>query len=1200
MTTPFRRFLSVAALLITIMPAGFTPQSVRAQNAGIAHPDPALAKAAAIGPLESTARVDLALALPLRNQASLNAFLKRVYDPNDPLYGHYLTSDQFAATYGPTEEDYAALQAAARRMGFAISGTHRNRLLLDISAPAATVQSAFHVRLTRYQAANGRPFFAPDSQPVVPSELAGKIAGIAGLDSRPMQPMGQQAQTAYPAGLGKNEIGTGPLNGLTPSDIKNAYNLNGLTVNGAGQTLAVVEFDGYNPADVQSYETYFSLPSVPISNVYVDSYSGQAGSDADEVTLDIELQAALAPGASAILVYEAPNTSTSALDVLTKIAEDNKAKSISDSWGQWEQNVAPGLANSENQILQEMAAQGQSFYVASGDDGAIMSDPATQPYAVAVGGTTLETVGAGGPWQSESTWNSNGHASGGGISTLWSIPFWQVGVGSAAGQTSTTNRNVPDVALDSDPNTGYSIYYKSGWTIYGGTSCAAPLWAAFTALVNQQRAESKKQPLGFPCRALYNLAKGTSYRSDYHDIADDSNNDWYQAVKGYDNVTGWGTMNGGNLFNGLVGATAFSFPPTSYTQGDIADAHVRSGSYANSNFGSSTTIVVAQSANANNTRIAFLKFDISSLPNGITSAQLKLYGSNSAAGYSGTASVYAVSDNSWTETGLTYDNQPAIGTKLASATITHKAAYVAWDITSYLQAQKLAGNTQVSLAVTMDNTSTSLDTFNARENTADPPKLVTTGGTLPTAPFGLLAFPHSNRMTLYWVMPDNAATYSVYRAASASGPYTVLSSDASEPYTDYTAVNGTTYWYYVTAANPFGMSGPSATVFDTPSVDVAPEGSWLGNFIQNGSLLYAPVALGGADSNGGVVTFDLAGNEGIPSSWTYNDLFTYGANPIGPFALGSGGYMYGTEETGGQGGNGTVLEFDSSLNRTVLHAFEQFTSGTINTSGAYPDYPPLVAPDGTLIGTAALGGIYGDGVAYSIATDGTFTKLHDFSTSVDGDIPTTGLTLGPDGNYYGVARGGANNCGTLYSITPSGSFQLIHSFTSAEGVIPYSHLVLGPGGYLYGVCAQGGTNNSGTLYRTDTLGNITVLHNFGPSDLHFAGPDGVEPLGNIVVMADGTVFGSTFYGGANGTGVIYKIDPSGNETFLHVFGPAVQWGSAIPWANADGSNNPSGVVMASDGNLYGMMYSGGKYNEGVAFQCTPSGVYTNMHSFHGY
>ena len=155
-----------------------------------------------------------------------------------------------------------------------------------------------------------------------------------------------------------------------------------------------------------------------------------------------------------------------------------------------------------------------------------MDDPASQPYVTGVGGTHLTTSGAGGAWSKESTWNNgSGSAGGGGISSLWAIPAWQQGAASASSLGSTTMRNVPDVSLDADPNTGYSIYVQGGWTIYGGTSCAAPLWAAFTALVNQQRADQRpgapglRQPV-----ALRRRPSGRYGAGDFHDIADGSTN----------------------------------------------------------------------------------------------------------------------------------------------------------------------------------------------------------------------------------------------------------------------------------------------------------------------------------------------------------------------------------------------------------------------------------------------------------------------------------------------------------------------------------------------------------------------------------------------------------------------------------------------------------------------------------------------------
>jgi kumamolisin len=182
-----------------------------------------------------------------------------------------------------------------------------------------------------------------------------------------------------------------------------------------------------------------------------------------------------------------------------------------------------------------------------------------------VGGTSLQTVTPGGAWQSETTWN-NGSATagagGGGISGSWPIPSYQSGVVSSQSLGSTTMRNVPDVSLNADPNEGYSIYLQGSWSVWGGTSAAAPLWAAFTALVNQERASTGRQPIGFLNLTVYKVAGGARYASDFHDIVDGSTNLYYPAVKGFDDATGWGTFIGSGLLADLTTASATSIGAT--------------------------------------------------------------------------------------------------------------------------------------------------------------------------------------------------------------------------------------------------------------------------------------------------------------------------------------------------------------------------------------------------------------------------------------------------------------------------------------------------------------------------------------------------------------------------------------------------------------------------------------------------------------
>ena len=192
-----------------------------------------------------------------------------------------------------------------------------------------------------------------------------------------------------------------------------------------------------------------------------------------------------------------------------------------------------------------------------------VDDPASQPYMVGVGGTQL-FVNSDGSYNHETTWNVNntvsGGASGGGISSLWSIPAWQQGVASAA---SATMRNVPDVSLNADQYPGYSIYYNGGWYIFGGASCASPLWAAFTARVNQVRTANGTSTLGFANPLIYQIGTGARYQMDFHDIADSSTNLYYPAGTGYDNATGWGSFNGANLLADLVGPSPS--PPSATT-----------------------------------------------------------------------------------------------------------------------------------------------------------------------------------------------------------------------------------------------------------------------------------------------------------------------------------------------------------------------------------------------------------------------------------------------------------------------------------------------------------------------------------------------------------------------------------------------------------------------------------------------------------
>jgi len=319
----------------------------------------------------------------------------------------------------------------------------------------------------------------------------------------------------------------------------------------------LLEFDGYYPNDVAQYLTQASLPSVPLQNVYIDGFDGTPGFGNGEVTLDIDMAIAMAPGLAQVIVYMAPNPSPW-VDLLSRMANDNLAKQLSCSWG----GGPPDPAS--EQIFLQMAAQGQSFYDAVGDSDAFTGPipfPGESPNITQVGGTTLSTSRPLGPWVSERVWNwGGGIGTCGGISTTYSIPVWQQGVNMSTNQGSTTMRNLPDVALTAD---NIFIIADNGISEpgTGGTSAAAPLWAGFTALVNQQAAAAGQPPMAFLTPPLYTIGKGPNFAGSFHDITTGDNTwagspDRFFAVPGYDLCTGWGTPMGTNLINALVSPAA--------------------------------------------------------------------------------------------------------------------------------------------------------------------------------------------------------------------------------------------------------------------------------------------------------------------------------------------------------------------------------------------------------------------------------------------------------------------------------------------------------------------------------------------------------------------------------------------------------------------------------------------------------------------
>lgn len=533
------------------------------------HVPRALSHLTPTGRLAASTQVDLAIGLNLRSPAELESYLSDLYNPASTTYHQYLTPAEFTDRFGPASADYAAVIEFAQTNGLTVKAMHGNRLLLDVSGPAAVVEKAFHVTLRTYRhPTDGRVFFAPDTEPTLDTSLP--VADVSGLETysrpRPMLHRSTATLTTTP------RLGSAP-NGFSyfGQDFRSAY-APGTVLDGTGQTVGLVQFEAYYLADITNYATLAGggRTNIVLQNVLIDGSTGLPKTNdalgVAEASLDVEMAMAMAPGLSQITVF-VDTATTIPNDVLNVMVQSNTIKNLSSSWT-W---TGGPSATTEN-IIKQMAAQGQSFFQASGDNDALLpgypedpkvsTTPSSNPYLTSVGGTTLNTAGPAGDYISEAVWNVGFNAtenayegSSGGVSVSYAIPAWQLGINSfLTNGGSPTRRNFPDVALTAD---NVYVFYNNTNGVFGGTSCATPLWAGFMALVNQQAAQQSLPPVGFANPALYELANESLYPAAFHDVTT-GNSTWssstnaFFAVPGYDLCTGLGTPAGTNLINALL------------------------------------------------------------------------------------------------------------------------------------------------------------------------------------------------------------------------------------------------------------------------------------------------------------------------------------------------------------------------------------------------------------------------------------------------------------------------------------------------------------------------------------------------------------------------------------------------------------------------------------------------------------------------
>jgi subtilase family serine protease len=560
-----------------------------------------------VGALSTNEHLHLAVQLPLRNEADLQSFIERLSNPNSSDFRKYLSVEEFTEKYGPTQADFDAVVKYIKAQGMTVMDTPSNRMLVEVDATTPQVERSFHLSMVKYQhPKENRTFYAPDREPSI--ELSVPVAHITGLSDyykpHPRTSTILNESAAYPP----SPTGSGPYGSYLASDMRGMYY--GGTLTGTGQAVGLLEFDGYDQVDLTNYFAGAGQTNnVTINNVLLGGLTapmGDGGDDAEPI-LDMVVPIGMAPGLSQVRNYQCCSDTYSGspsgvVVILNKMASENICKQNSSSYGYGNE------ASTDNPIYEEMAAQGQSFFAATGDYGPPQDPgntseddfyPSDNAYVTAVGMSLAFSSSAGGSWASEiyAGGDAGGYSDG---PTPVALPSWQSGIANAGNQASTTYRNVPDVVMagygfylcgGADATDTHQCYPQAGCTTCtnGGSSFASPMWAGWTALANEEAVAAGKSTLGFLNPTLYQIGESASYGADYHDIIGGTSDccgapEVYTATAGYDLVGGWGSPNGTAMMSALI-----SPPATCSATTIVPEIKVGTGSWSNI---SSTTVTL--------------------------------------------------------------------------------------------------------------------------------------------------------------------------------------------------------------------------------------------------------------------------------------------------------------------------------------------------------------------------------------------------------------------------------------------------------------------------------------------------------------------------------------------------------------------------------------------------------------------------------
>jgi subtilase family serine protease len=546
-------------------------------------------------------------------KAQLEHLLVDLQDPGSPSYHQWLTPEQVAARFGPSQAEVAKVSGWLRSQGFTIDEVARGGMTLHFSGDVGTVEQAFRTPIMDYQL-QGRKVHANAADPSIPAELAQVVEGVVSLHNIPRKPAHTRARvlpSAEPAWSAGStpQYNYGGGHYLGPGDFAVIYDVNPLyaaSIDGSGVSIAVVERtrSSTGPTNWQAFRSQVGLPANPPTVLINGTDPGDVNPDDDtEADLDTEWAGAVATNAKVLYVCSASTNATDGIDASASyIVNNNLAAIMSTSYSSCEVDMGAGENTFYNQLWKQAALQGISSFVASGDSGAAACDDATNtsgtvqavsgmastPYNIAVGGTQFNdssaywsNPGTNSPFLSSTTaksyipemaWNESSAtgpdaglwSTGGGASTVYAKPSWQVALGVPAAD----HRYVPDVALAAAGQNGYLVYTTidavSGFNAVGGTSAATPSFAGLMALIVQQTGQRQ----GNANPTLYQL--GNSQYSGmgaagFHDIQTGNNSvpgvTGFSAGPGYDEATGLGSVDAFELVNNW--AASISLPVNS-------------------------------------------------------------------------------------------------------------------------------------------------------------------------------------------------------------------------------------------------------------------------------------------------------------------------------------------------------------------------------------------------------------------------------------------------------------------------------------------------------------------------------------------------------------------------------------------------------------------------------------------------------------